>query len=436
MSEKVDIQEVSDLSDKLNASVKTLNSQLETVEANVNEIISMESFSGKAATKSKNYFSELHVTVLKSMNELFNNLDSQLKQHLESFQSNVDNSVKAIIDMNYLRDIEMDINEEYGKLENENDYVRNTINSVSDISSVVAPVFTNVINDKIESVETIIDLEEKLSSFTESNKDSSSETNSLIQNIEATISRASKNTGEARFSDYQSGSSDAGLTVLKEIINSKNQEQIDSLNNDEKEIINKAKADHSNGLIDKATLDSIISGVIATGTAFVHNSAVTKLTNEVSEKVASSITQFIQRNTWSFVDEALVLAPVHGNVQTITNPPSIMSKMIRTGARYGAPIIGSAIDFGIQIYKGENVTDAAFKTAGHLGAAMTGAAIGTAIGGPLGTVVGFSVGVAGSMLIDIVYDNKDKILESVKNIGTKVGDAVSGFFGDIGSVFG
>src|SRR5699024_5711752 len=113
-------------------------------------------------------------------------------------------------------------------------------------------------------------------------------------------------------------------------------------------------------------------------------------------------------------------------------PPSVTSEMVRTGARHGVPIVGSIIDYSMQVAGGEDPTDALIKTGGHTGAALIGASVGTAIGGPLGTVVGAGIGMGGSWLFDQVYDNKDKIIERAKNF---VGDAVSGITDGLGSIF-
>ncbi|MDF2909374.1 MAG: hypothetical protein K0Q56_254 [Sporolactobacillus laevolacticus] len=216
---------------------------------------------------------------------------------------------------------------------------------------------------------------------------------------------------------------------------------------------NKAKEDYKKGLISKKTFDSIKSGLINTGAAFIQNSIETKLTDEASKKIASSVVSWIRENTTNFMNRGLVAATVDGGVATFSEVPTLLSSAIRTGATYGVPIVGSTIDFGIQVSRGDNITDAAIKTGGHLGAAYVGAAIGTAIGGPIGTVAGFAIGVAGSMAFDWVYDHKDEIAGQIKHLGEdavsvgkhaiqsvseerkKIGDAVSGFFGGLGTVF-
>ncbi|SFG75719.1 T7SS effector LXG polymorphic toxin [Sporolactobacillus nakayamae] len=218
--------------------------------------------------------------------------------------------------------------------------------------------------------------------------------------------------------------------------------------------VNKAKEDFKKGLISKKMLDSIMSGILNTGTAFIQNSIETKLTDEASKQIASSVITWIQKNTTHFVDRGLVGATISGGSTTIREAPTLLSSAIRTGATYGIPIVGSAIDFSVQMYRGEDAKDAAIKTGGHLGAGMVGAAIGSLVPAPgVGTVIGFAVGVAGSMAFDWVYDHKDEIAHQFIKIGEgaahmeksivhsvmenhkEIGEAVSGFFGNLGSAF-
>ncbi|MGX4669010.1 hypothetical protein JNUCC74_07325 [Cerasibacillus sp. JNUCC 74] len=67
------------------------------------------------------------------------------------------------------------------------------------------------------------------------------------------------------------------------------------------------------------------------------------------------------------MSRGLVAAGVDGEVKTFSAPPSTLIQTIRTGARYGVPIVASVIDFGSMVYKGEDVTYAVVKAGGHLG---------------------------------------------------------------------
>ncbi|WP_200868478.1 hypothetical protein, partial [Gracilibacillus boraciitolerans] len=298
----------------------------------------------------------------------------------------------------------------------------------------------------------IEDLQDNFESFTSTGKQHTTGTEEVLHHIRITLDNDGAVKGSARFTDYQGNNTAIGLTVVKNY-NQVNQqhieEQIENMDEDAKTVYEQAKEDYENGEIDKSVYDSIVSGLLNSGAAFVKNALTSKVTNEVSERIASSIVSWVQRNTWDFVDPALAFQTVGGAVVTNGAPPSALTSAIRTGgARYGAPIVGSAIDFRIQIYNGEDATDAAIKTAGHLGAGLAGAAIGSAIPVPvLGTAIGFAIGVGGSMLFDFVYDNKETIINgvkdfadeavnTVKDVGGAIGDATKGLFSGLGSAFG
>lgn len=157
----------------------------------------------------------------------------------------------------------------------------------------------------------------------------------------------------------------------------------------------------------------------------------------------------------------------------VIDATSNMAKLGTCFSKYGVPIIGGIIDFAGQLSSGEGEGHAAAKAAIHTAVgigvgiavdAATGAALGAAFGSVVpvaGTAVGAAVGfVAGSVItfaankgVDYVYDNyikepintvceavKDTACEVANKVGDAmddVGDAVSGFFGGIGStIFG
>ena len=141
-------------------------------------------------------------------------------------------------------------------------------------------------------------------------------------------------------------------------------------------------------------------------------------------------------------------------------------KLINTGTKLqsfgkvGMPIIGTAIDFGGQLILGEEVGDAAVKTAGHFGvgliAGKLGAMAGTAAAatlavGPVGVAaIGIAAGaviaVFGSRAFDHAYENNwlgikdigkeiNEVVDDVKKGLSNVGKAVSGFFDGLGNAF-
>ncbi|MFX3617461.1 MAG: T7SS effector LXG polymorphic toxin [Sporolactobacillus sp.] len=187
--------------------------------------------------------------------------------------------------------------------------------------------------------------------------------------------------------------------------------------------LNKAKLDYKNGKISRKLYHSIESGIMNTGTAFIQNAVENKVTDKVAEKISKEIVTWFQNNTTDFMDRGLVAGMVSGGTTSFSEPPSWLTDTIRTGAIRSAPLVGSILDFSLQVSRGENPTDALIKTGGHLGAGLAGAAIGTAIGGPgIGTLIGFAIGILGGMAFDWIYDNKDKIANQAKKIGAEVWD--------------
>ncbi|MFD3030327.1 hypothetical protein ACFKJY_00680, partial [Streptococcus agalactiae] len=122
-----------------------------------------------------------------------------------------------------------------------------------------------------------------------------------------------------------------------------------------------------------------------------------------------------------------VLAAVNGaELSTAIDVNPAYAEMIRGGSQFvkkGVPVIGAAVDFGLQLKDGEDVGDAAVKTGGHvaigIGAAKAGAIIGSAfpvVGTAGGAVVGVAIGVAGSMAFDWLYDNKEQVYNTTKKV--------------------
>lgn len=155
---------------------------------------------------------------------------------------------------------------------------------------------------------------------------------------------------------------------------------------------------------------------------------------------------------------------------SLTGWRSTAAALIQKGNQYSLvankaiPVVGAAVDFGLQVVGGEDVIDAGVKTVIHTGigawvGSQTTAMIIAAAGGPPGLVIG--VGVAATVglccLADWAYDNRNDlpgaVVDVVENVGAAVvdtanlvgdvvgdavdyvGDAVVGFWGDIVGAF-
>ncbi|MBO1003922.1 T7SS effector LXG polymorphic toxin [Pseudogracilibacillus auburnensis] len=139
MGHKVDISEVIEFSNDLETASADLKSCLSQVEESIGKLDAMSSFSGKTANEAKKYFNDFHKTLLKSFEILFTELDEHLKDHLNAFQYRVDSNESAIIESDYLVETEGVMNNDYERLSEEQESIRETIANVSDISSADNP---------------------------------------------------------------------------------------------------------------------------------------------------------------------------------------------------------------------------------------------------------------------------------------------------------
>ena len=121
------------------------------------------------------------------------------------------------------------------------------------------------------------------------------------------------------------------------------------------------------------------------------------------------------------------------------------SKYLYAG-KNAIPVVGAAVDFGLQLAGGEEIGHAVAKTVAHAGigagvGSATTAAIAAIGGGPVGWVLGAGVvvTVGACYVFDRVYDkNKENIenfIDSAADVVSSIGDAAIGFLGDIAGAF-
>ncbi|MGT2708816.1 hypothetical protein ACVRXQ_13015 [Streptococcus panodentis] len=221
-----------------------------------------------------------------------------------------------------------------------------------------------------------------------------------------------------------------------------------NIDDESKGIISKAEKAYKNGEIDDKTFQSIKSGIINFGASYVKELLQTKLTDKAVEAFTKSAIEWFTHNI-NATQIGRSAALVGGGTVTIAtdfNPiwAQLARGAVKNGVKYGIPIVGALVDFGMQKASGESTGDALIKTGAHTAIGLKAAAIGTAMGGPFGAALGFGIGVLGSMAFDYVYDNyKDDVIDVGKNavnavsdVVGKVGDAISDFGKSLGSVFG
>lgn len=222
-NKKVDMGEVHAFSDDLQHISADIHAQLAKVIKSVEIIDGMTSFSGKTAKDAKRYFNELHVTVLTAFQGLFEDLETNVKQHIKTFESDVDESENALITSHYLQEVREDIEEAFEKLTNEDEKIHDIITEVSDISSAKSPDFSDVNEWSKKATKATKELEEDISSFTSTGNET--DVQAIMQEIETVMNRATNSVGKTRFEGFKGISSIDALGELTDY-NEKNEVNI------------------------------------------------------------------------------------------------------------------------------------------------------------------------------------------------------------------
>lgn len=225
MGHKVDMTEVEQFSEELEKASSNLDTQLNEVKKSIEAITNMKSFSGKAADSAKQYFTGVHLTLIESLGNLFEDMQENVEQHKKTFGIEVDTQDSAVIRSQYLQEIEEDMKEVYEELEDEDETIHDTIDGVTDISSAESPDFSDVNEWKNNSIKKLQEVDEDLDSFTGTGDEV--DVDEIIQQIESVIDNAKTHKGQSRFSKF------FGASTIKELDQLKAYNKLKGSNSDE-----------------------------------------------------------------------------------------------------------------------------------------------------------------------------------------------------------
>ncbi|KHD39064.1 hypothetical protein ACVRWG_04825 [Streptococcus uberis] len=163
------------------------------------------------------------------------------------------------------------------------------------------------------------------------------------------------------------------------------------------------------------------SGLVNSSAAFLKELAKAKITDKVVETFTKESWEALSKN-FQTMQLSGVLTTVNGvELATAIDVNPSYANFIRESSKfvkYGAPVIGAAVDFGLQLKYGEDVGESAVKTGVHSAIGLAS----VAVGGPTGFIIGVGV----SMVFDFEYDNyKDNIFDSVNNFANNLGTSVN-----------
>ncbi|MYL55903.1 hypothetical protein GLW20_00085 [Virgibacillus halodenitrificans] len=453
--------------------ITRFHDQISAVQRSIRDFCALdEDLKGETGEAIRNYFNECHQPFLVFMYESLIQFKQKLVHMKEAVKAFETNENGYIVEDFLVEDVDNSLTNMGTKTIELTNEANSIIDSVRDIVSITKIDETEVIENVQRGKKRVSEKVEELHAL---DKSQVSELNAVKEDL-----RVMKNYIANMESKFQSGSLSVSNYKIKQLsemeayktittrisdkaptnsqskannfssqqktlndIKEEKNEAMDNLDLDSQTLLEKAYADLKNGNISTETYHSIKSGLIQTGAAFVQKSVDKVITDKMVSETVTTVSNWMKKNTELLLDGSLVAQTASNTNVTFTEPPSWMKTAARTGTKYGGHIIGSAVDFGVQVYQGEDVTDASIKTAGHLAAGIAGASLGSAIPVPIvGTVTGFAVGVVGSMVFDWVYDNKEVIVNQLEEAGEgiskaidKVGDAVSDAFSGLGSIF-
>ena len=164
-----------------------------------------------------------------------------------------------------------------------------------------------------------------------------------------------------------------------------------------------------------------------------------------SEAIAEEIMRVVMRLFPDlFIDRGLIGSLIGGGQMLLTETPTWLVQVIRSGAKYIAPVIGAAFDYSLQRLRGVDPRDAWIKAGahagigflGHMAGAKAGAAIGTVVAPGVGTAIGAAIGaligIGGSVGFDYIYDNREAVGKAINDAVNYAGNWIGDRIEDVG----
>ena len=202
MNLKARMPEAIALSDKVSTAQDKIVTELNMVSSGIDDIMNLDEFSGAAADSAKEYFENVHKTIVLAFQQLMIEIDTNLENHINTFHSDIDTSTKAKVDKHYLEEVKEDIETPFESLVETNEKVISTIDDVEDIVSVTKPKISSPQSDKNSIVELTEELIASLETYTTISNDRVKE---MIYHVKALMKDIQSYKGEERFKNVNKG---------------------------------------------------------------------------------------------------------------------------------------------------------------------------------------------------------------------------------------
>src|SRR5690625_691365 len=202
MNLKARMPEAIALSDKVSTAQDKIVTELNMVSSGIDDMMNLDEFSGAAADSAKEYFDNVHKTIVLAFQQLMIEIDTNLENHINTFHSDIDTSTKAKVDKHYLEEVKEDIETPFESLVETNEKVISTIDDVEDIVSVTKPKISSPQSDKNSIVELTEELIASLETYTTISNDRVKE---MIYHVKALMKDIQSYKGEERFKNVNKG---------------------------------------------------------------------------------------------------------------------------------------------------------------------------------------------------------------------------------------
>lgn len=413
---KIDLAEVNRAKVSISSSKATLQGQINDAKSSMKSIVSSGALSGKVKGAIDAKISNHQIPLLTSYYDTISSLDREFKKLIQSFKSTVkESNDHALIDSNELTQLEAKFSPkltEFTQIETQ------FKNAYADISGIVAieKASGSGFKEEMEKTKKVLtNTKTWMSSF----KGSSS---SIAENI----ARQTAQLGKLSSTSGVSYTSPEALTIFQDKAFKKHvsKEHKKAKELEKEELRARKQSTKNKGLAYAATVDGIDKSKI---------NQVGKGINSVSGNIGKTLKKTTKKSANDYlgiVNDAgrdIFQDTAFGAVEEFGGktaefmfrsgtkiPGTSVSSALYAGSKaVGAvgskiPIIGLAVDYGMQLKAGENSTDALNKTIVHFG---VGAIVGLALSAtPVGVAIvgGAVIATAINVGFDSLYDSSKK----------------------------
>lgn len=144
---KIHLIEVSQMSAEVSRHTLATHSALQRVQGEIQDLCRLSGIQGATAVSIRNYFSEVHLPIVKALIDASETLDQAFKKMLHQFKSEVDDSPDAIIRSEHLTELQRDLGRLRGHFETIHQQLTADVRSVSDVASFNVPSATGLASD-------------------------------------------------------------------------------------------------------------------------------------------------------------------------------------------------------------------------------------------------------------------------------------------------